>query len=169
MSGSLAGLLQIRLLSRPGGLLPAAGRLHGPRPHLAQALARRARPLPARAAWTATPTSAGAPTCAACSRSPRSACCSCTCCSGCRTTCCCPSACQAVDPRHGVEHRRVLRHQHQLAVLLGRDDDGLPGPDGGPGGAELRVRRRRHRGRDRADPRLHRGADRPARATSGWT
>ena len=68
-----------------------------------------------------------------------------------------------------VEHRGQLRDQHELAVVLRRVDDGPPGADGRPGGAELRLGRRRHRGGDRVRPRLRPHADRPARATSGST
>ncbi len=47
--------------------------------------------------------------------------------------------------RAGLEHCRVVRHQHQLAELLRRVHHGLPGPDERARGAELRVRRGRHR------------------------
>ena len=66
------------------------------------------------------------------------------------------------QPGHRLEHRRLVRHQHELAELLGRVHHGLRRPDGRPRGAELRVRGGRHRGRDRADPRLHAEQDRPA-------
>ena len=63
--------------------------------------------------------------------------------------------------RHGggrararLQHRRQLRHQHQLAELRRRKHDVLPRPDGRPDGAELRLGRDRHRHRGRADPRL---------------
>ena len=69
--------------------------------------------------------------------------------------------------RPGVEHRGVVRHQHELAVVLRREHDGLPGADGRPRGAELRVRRRRHRRRGRPGPRLHPPQDRPARQLLG--
>ena len=46
-----------------------------------------------------------------------------------------------------VQHRRVVRDEHELAVLRRRDDDVVLHADGRPGGAELRLRRRRHRGR----------------------
>src|ERR1019366_1239296 len=65
--------------------------------------------------------------------------------------------------RPRLEYRRVVRHQHQLAELRRRVHHGLPGADGRAGGAELPVRRRRHRGRDRADPRVHPVQDRQAR------
>ena len=48
------------------------------------------------------------------------------CCSGCRTTCCSRLGFPAVRPAPGVEHRDLVRHQHQLAVLLRRVDDGPP-------------------------------------------
>ena len=53
-----------------------------------------------------------------------------------------------------TEHRDLLRHQHQLAVLRRRVDPGLHRPDGRPGRAELRVRRRRDRSGRRPGPRL---------------
>ena len=46
-----------------------------------------------------------------------------------------------------VQHRGELRHQHELAELLPRDDGEPPHPDGRPHRAELRVGGRRH-GRD---------------------
>ncbi len=49
----------------------------------------------------------------------------------------------AAGPR--LQHRRQLRHQHQLAVLWRRDDDEPFQPDGRAHGAELRLRRHRHR------------------------
>ncbi len=75
-------------------------------------------------------------------------------CSGCRA-----AAVQSAGPGRGVARPRVqhlgqLRHQHQLAVLRARDDDELPDPDGRADGAQLRLRRHRHRAGDRADPRL---------------
>ena len=45
-----------------------------------------------------------------------------------------------------LQHRLLLRHQHQLAVLRRRNDAHLLRPDGRAGGAELRL----GRGRDRA-------------------
>ena len=59
----------------------------------------------------------------------------------------------AAVPR--LQHRRELRHQHELAELRRRDDDERPGPDDRAHGAELRLGRGRHGGRRRADPRLH--------------
>ena len=67
----------------------------------------------------------------------------------------------------GVQHRRLVRDQHQLAVVLGRVDDGPPGADGRPRRAELRLRRGRHGGRGRAGPRVLRVAHRPARQLLG--
>ena len=58
-------------------------------------------------------------------------------------------------PRPRVEHRRQLRHQHELAELRRRVDDEPPHADGRARGAELRVGRRRPRGDGRADPRPH--------------
>ena len=46
-----------------------------------------------------------------------------------------------------LQHRDQLRHQHQLAGLRRRDDDELPDADAGADGAELPVRRHRHRRR----------------------
>ena len=67
----------------------------------------------------------------------------------------------------GVEHRGVVRDQHELAELLRRVDHGLPGPDGRPGGAELRLRRGRHGRRGRAGARLRPVADQPGRQLLG--
>ena len=62
-----------------------------------------------------------------------------------------------------LQHRLLLRHQHQLAVLRRRNDAHLLRPDGRPGGAELRLRRGRDRGRRRLDPRHRRPQRRAAR------
>ena len=66
--------------------------------------------------------------------------------------------------RHGrgaagarVQHRRLLRHQHQLAELRRRDDDEPSHPDGRAHRPELRLRRDRHRRRGRRHPRLRSG------------
>ena len=64
---------------------------------------------------------------------------------------------------------RQLRHEHQLAVLLRRVDDGSPRADGRSGRAELRLRGGRHRGRGRAGARLRPLARRISSATSGST
>ena len=53
-----------------------------------------------------------------------------------------------------LQHGGQLRHQHQLAVLWRRDDDEPFQPDGRADGAELRLRRHRHRDGAGADPRL---------------
>ena len=53
-----------------------------------------------------------------------------------------------------LQHHVVLHHQHQLAVLRRGDDALLLLADDRPGGAELHLRRRRHLGGDRSDPRL---------------
>ena len=53
-----------------------------------------------------------------------------------------------------VQYRGQLRHQHQLAGLRRREHDELSHADARPGGAELRLRRDRHRGADRVDPGL---------------
>ncbi len=55
------------------------------------------------------------------------------------------------DPRRT---RHQFRYQHQLAELRRRDDDELPDADGRAHGAELPLRRHRHRARRRTDPRL---------------
>ena len=52
-----------------------------------------------------------------------------------------------------VQHRRVVHHQHELAVLRGRDDAVEPLADGRPGRPELRLGRGRHRRRRRRHPR----------------
>ena len=68
-----------------------------------------------------------------------------------------------------LQHRRLLRDQHQLAVVLRRAAMGSPVQIAGPRRAELRLGRRRHRRRGRAGPRL-RPRDRPTgSATSGST
>ena len=46
-------------------------------------------------------------------------------------------------PGPGVQHRRVVHHEHELAVLLRGVDDGPSRPDGGLAGPELRVGGRR--------------------------
>ena len=66
-----------------------------------------------------------------------------------------------------VQHRRLLRHQHQLAELRRRDDDEPSHPDGRAHGAELRLRRDRHRRRGRGDPRLRPGLDAERRQLLG--
>ena len=53
-----------------------------------------------------------------------------------------------------LQHRRLVHDQHQLAELRRRDHHEPPHPDGRADGAELRLRRHRHRGRRRGDPRL---------------
>ena len=72
-----------------------------------------------------------------------------------------PAGHAAAEPgRHGpgiarfrAEHRHQLRRQHQLAGLRRRIDHELPDADAGAHGAELRVRRDRHRRAVRVDPR----------------
>ena len=66
-----------------------------------------------------------------------------------------------------LQHRRQLRHQHQLAGLRRRVDHELPHADGRARGAELPLRGHRHRGGDRADPRLRAPHARRPSATSG--
>ena len=60
------------------------------------------------------------------------------------------------ERRFGVQHRHQLRCQHQLAGLQRRSHDELPDADACAGGAELSVRRHRHRGGFRIDSRFHR-------------
>ncbi len=62
-----------------------------------------------------------------------------------------------------LQHRLLLRHQHQLAVLRRRDDALLLRPDGRADGAELRLGRGRDRRARRRDPRLRRSLGSGAR------
>ena len=55
---------------------------------------------------------------------------------------------------HGIQYRGELHHQYQLAELLGRIDARVSRPDGGTRRAEFPVRRDRHCGGGRPDPRL---------------
>ena len=70
-----------------------------------------------------------------------------------------------------LQHRLVVRHQHELAVLRRRDDALVLQPDGRPGGAELRLRRASASCvADRADPRDRRAPhrrDRPRQLLAG--
>ena len=68
-----------------------------------------------------------------------------------------------------VQHDGVLHHQHELAVLCGRDDALEPPADGGSDGAELRLGGGRHRRRDRLHPRARRALGHDASATSTAT
>ncbi len=52
-----------------------------------------------------------------------------------------------------VQHGGELHHEHELAGVLGRDDDELPHADGGTRVAQLRLRRRGNRRRDRGGAR----------------
>ena len=54
-----------------------------------------------------------------------------------------------------VRHRGELRHEHELAELRRREHDELPDLGRRPARGALRLRRRRPRRRDRADPRSH--------------
>ena len=58
-------------------------------------------------------------------------------------------------PRPGVQHRRLVPHEHELAVVLGRDDDGAPGPDDGARRPELPVGGGRDGRRHRPRPGIH--------------
>src|SRR6185312_9323073 len=62
---------------------------------------------------------------------------------------------RAGDSGSVVQHRRLVRDEHELAVVFGRVHDGLPGADGWVGGPELRVGSGGYRYRDRADPWFH--------------
>ena len=156
------------LSSRCSRCARPAGRLHGAGVHASDRhFARRARPLPGHGRRPRRRPDVVGPTCAACWPSRSSASCSCTRSSACSSTCCCRWASRARQGGPGLEHGGVVRHEHELAVVLRRVDDGLPGPDGRPGGAELRVGRRRHRRRRRAGPRLHALTHRPARQLLG--
>ena len=71
--------------------------------------------------------------------------------------------------RRLVQHDGVVRHQHELAVLRGRDDALELLADGRPGRPELRLGGRRHRRRDRLHPRARRALGQDASATSTAT
>ena len=73
----------------------------------------------------------------------------------------------ARESRGRAQHRRELRHQHELAGLRRRDHDEPPDADAGPHGPELRVGGDRHGGARRADPRLHAPAGRRRRQLLG--
>ncbi len=85
-----------------------------------------------------------------------------------------PSAAQSATPVRrgagpGVQHRRVLHHQHQLAGLRAGSHHVVSDADGRAGLSQLYFRRGRHRAGHR-----HRSRHRPARTrtrseTSGWT
>ncbi len=66
-----------------------------------------------------------------------------------------------------VQHRRQLRHQHELAGLRRRDDDELPHADARADGAELRLGGDGHGGARRAHPRL-RAPRRPTTIGNFW-
>ena len=63
--------------------------------------------------------------------------------------------------RDGVQHRDLVRDQHELAVLRAGDDARSHRADGRADRAERRVGSGRHRGRDRADPRVRPPQHRP--------
>ena len=69
--------------------------------------------------------------------------------------------------RPRLQHRRVVHHQHQLAVVRRRDDDELSDADGGAGVPQLRLGRGRHRAGDRVHPR-HRRRDRRDTLGNFW-
>ena len=80
-----------------------------------------------------------------------------------------PQHLAAVGTRSGLEHRRQLYHQHQLAVLHARVHHELSHRDGRPGDAQLLVGGGGHRGGRGADSRHQAHHFRPPSATSGWT
>ena len=59
----------------------------------------------------------------------------------------------------GAQHGGQLHDQHQLAGLCRRAGGQLLHPDGGTGGAQLRLRRHRHSDSHRRDPRLRAAQD----------
>ena len=134
--------------------LPPARRLHGARLHVAEGLAGRARPLPARSASTRAPSRPGRPTCAACSRSRSSACSSSTPCSALQAVLPYSLGLPPVPEGLVVQHGGLVRDEHELAVVLARAHARLHRAARRPRRAELRLGRRRHRGRDRPGPRL---------------
>ena len=168
MSSELAAVLQLAALVgalalayRPLGDYMAAVYRSGEPP------ARRAVDLPLHRRRSGRPRCAGPPICAGCWPSPRvsvlflyllqRA----------------PGRAAAVArllvdrPGAGVQHRRVLRLQHQLAVVRGRAGHGPRRPDRRARGAELPLRRRRHRGGHRPGPRLRPLPHRRARQLLG--
>ena len=156
MAGWVQLLVLVAMLVRR---LPAAGRLHGVGAHVderpsgssaaiyrlagvnpdGRAAVDRLRDLPARVLAPVGPVPvrapAGAGVAAAVAGAPRR------------------------EARSGVQHRDLVRDQHELAVVRGRVDDGPPRPDGGARRAELRVGRGRDRGGDRARSAGSRGAE----------
>ena len=83
-----------------------------------------------------------------------------------------PAAVQSAGPAgrragSGLQHRRLVHDQHQLAVVRRRDDDELLHADGRPRVPELRVGGRRHRAGDRLHPRHRRARARDARQLLG--
>ena len=145
MSDTLAGLLQVGLLlAALAVVLPPAGRLHGPRLH------QRARHLRVeRVVYRVMgvdperrPALAGA-THGRCWRSPRSASSSSTRCQRFQPHLPLSLGFPACRAGPGVQHGGLVRHQHELAVVLRRVDDGPPRADGRAGRAELRLGRGR--------------------------
>ena len=66
-----------------------------------------------------------------------------------------------------LQHRRQLRHEHELAELRRRVDDEPPHADERARRPELRLGGGRHRGRDRARPRHHAAPQRDDRQLLG--
>ena len=74
-----------------------------------------------------------------------------------------------MSARPGVQHRRVVHDQHELAGLPRRNDDELLHADGRPRVPQLRVGGGRHRAGHRVHPRHRAAARRRRSATSGST
>ncbi len=69
----------------------------------------------------------------------------------------------------GLEHRRQLHHQHQLAVVYARDHHELSHPDGRPGDAQLLVAPRWASWWPWPSSAASSGPPPAPSATSGWT
>ena len=66
-----------------------------------------------------------------------------------------PQDLAAVEAELGLQHRRQLHDEHELAGLRRRGHDELPEPDGGARLAQLHFGGGGHRRRDRPGPRPH--------------
>ncbi|KAK0331662.1 hypothetical protein LTR94_028019, partial [Friedmanniomyces endolithicus] len=78
-----------------------------------------------------------------------------------------PAGVRRRQPASGLQHRRQLRHQHQLAELWRRNDRLDLHPDGRTDGAELRLGRHRRDHRGGAGAGLHRQSRRGRRQLLG--
>ena len=78
-----------------------------------------------------------------------------------------PHPCRRRRARARLQHGGQLRHEHELAELRRRVDDEPSHPDGRADGAELRLRGRRDRRRDRARARHHAPTERDDRELLG--